>query len=78
MYNHIKPIRCGSGGSITEEMKMDKNENLTETKKVRVDAGLKLFMFLSKADTQLISLIIMLMLSAQVLFGVFEKTEYLI
>ncbi|MBO4217678.1 MAG: O-antigen ligase family protein, partial [Clostridia bacterium] len=53
---------------------MDKNENLTETKKVKADAGLRLFMFLSKADTQLISMIIMLMLSAQVLFGVFEKT----
>ena len=51
---------------------MDSNE-VTVIKKPPIGIGLKLFGFLSKIDTQKVSLIIMVFLSLQVLFGIFIR-----
>lgn len=51
---------------------MDTNETAA-TKKLPIGVGLKLFSYLSKIDTQKVSLIILILLSLQVLFGIFIR-----
>ncbi|MCR5458000.1 MAG: O-antigen ligase family protein [Clostridiales bacterium] len=53
---------------------MDTNETTT-TKEPSIGVGLKLFGFLSKIDTQKVSLIILILLSLQVLFGILVRSS---
>ena len=52
---------------------MDSNE-IENKPKIQVSLGWRLFGFLSKIDTQVISLIILILLSVQVLYGIIDRT----